>query len=920
MPKKLLGGVCDGHTSFSEPHPSLITINTVVNGKSIYAMLDTGATTSLISQSQLDHIPHPKVNPIQTTATLGDGQTKILIKGVVELGITINDITTMITALIVDSLGANLILGMDWCKANNVTVNIGESQVEINHPQEGTTTTPFIEGGSVDVRLADCLNLFPNHEHIAKMQVPISTAMLALFLPDPKLCAKLKIQAPDALVEIKDFTFYMSIYNPSQNRHALRKDTKIGSIYYQSSKDILYSMSSITNRPVRMEHDIQVNAIQTNEQQKLPITTQLDDVLHGLVKHVNDVDDHNDFLDIMRQNKRLFDTSRMTRANTKIHHTINTGNHPPTSVRPYYKTVQQRKVMQQEVGKLLDQGILRPSNSPWSSPVLLKMKPDGSYRFLVDFRRLNSITEKDSYPQPSAEELLYRLAGHKYFTKLDLRSGYFQIPIDESDIPKTAIITQDGLYEFTVLAQGLMNAPSTFQRVMNELLANGRWDYVVVYLDDIVIFSQTMKEHKQHVADVLSTLHNANFQVSPTKCSIAVETIEFLSHIVTGDKVKPSPDKIKAIVEIAPPKTLAQANKFIGKVAYYRKFIRDFAKIAAPIHKVTNKTRTKRHEFKWGTEQQEAFEKFKAILTTAPLFLDFPNHNLPFILSTDASEFRIAGVLKQHTENGMKICYYKSRLLNDTERRYSASEREALAIFWCLNELRNYIGDSEVTVETDHKPLVNMHRKKAYGNKRIDNWLIQLQDMIPQINEIKYRRGVDNAGPDYLTRCETISTEEQQQSYFAITRSMAKQTNLHAPPPSMITTKEIKATTTLTAAMKGQPSSTTIASDCTDLITSSSTRAATLIADLTLEKIKTEQNNDKNIQQIISNIRTQKQTGNFEFHQDLLYRLITKTNHGTKSKRIYLPSCMINDVLKAFHDHPISGHFGMKRTLYKISA
>ena len=882
----------DGRTSFPQPHPSLIIIGTFVNGSLIHAMLDTGATTSLISQSKLNHITHPPIQPIQTTATLGDGQTQIIVNGAVELNVTINDITTVITALIVDSLGANLILGMDWCKSNNVNVNIGKKQVEINHPQYGTTTTPFLDFGSVDVRLAECISLLPHQEHIVKMQVPISSATLALFSPDFKKCAKLNVQVPDAFVEIKDFSFYMSVYNPNKYVHTLANNTKLGSVHYQSNDERMYNILEPVNQSTMTEQNVHLHSIQSKEQQELSNLSALDNVLQELVVHIDDKQHRNDFLNILRQNKRSFDTSKMTRANTKIHHTINTGDHLPTSVRPYYKTVQQRKEMQQEVGMLLNQGILRPSNSPWSSPVLLKKKPDGSYRFLVDFRRLNSITKKDSYPQPSAEELLHRLAGHRYFTKLDLKSGYFQIPIHESDIPKTAIATQDGLYEFTVLAQGLMNAPPTFQRVMNELLANGRWDYVVVYLDDIVIFSKTIEEHKQHVADVISTLHKSHFQVSPPKCSIAVSKIEFLSHIVTCDKVEPSPDKVKAIVDIAPPKTLSQANRFIGKVGYYRKFIRDFAKIAAPIHKVTNKTRTKRHEFRWGQEQQDAFDKFKSILTSAPLFLDFPDRSVPFILSTDASDLRIAGILKQNTTDGLKICYYKSRLLNDTESRYSTTEREALAIYWCLIELRNYIGDSEIIIETDHKPLVNMHKKKNYGNKRIDNWLICLQDLIPQIIEIKYRRGIDNIGPDYLTRYETIGIDNQQQSLSAITRSMTKQTT-----PSALSIPTV---------IEDNP------------ITSPPLHTTTPIVDFTLEKIKMEQDKDTDIQLIISRIQAKQKMDNFVLYNSILFRLMVKRNNDTKSKVTYLPASMINTVLTAFHDHPISGHFGVQRTLYKI--
>ncbi len=527
----------DGRTPFQQLHPSLITISTLVNGKPVQAMLDTGATASLISHAELDKMLHLPIQTIQTTATLGDGKTHIIINGTVELQVTINDITTIITALIAESLGANLILGTDWCKSNNVNVNFGQKQVEIHHTQYGTTTTPFLNNGSVDVRLAESVSLLPHHEHIVKMNVPISSATLALFSPDLKHCAKLNVQVPDAFVEIKDFSFYMCIYNPHKYVHTLANHTKLGSVHYQPNDEMMYTILNSANQSNTAEQSAHLHSIQTNEQQATSNLSSLDIILQALVAHIEDKQHRHDFLHILRQNKRSFDTSSMTKAHTKIHHTINTGDHLPTSVRPYYKTVQQRKEMQQEVGMLLNQGILRPSNSPWSSPVLLKKKPDGTYRFLVDFRRLNSITKKDSYPQPSAEELFHRLAGHRYFTKLDLKSGYFQIPIHATDIPKTAIATQDGLYEFTVLAQGLMNAPPTFQRVMNELLANGRWDYMVVYLDDIVIFSKTIEEHKQHVADVISTLHKSHFQVSPPKCSIAVETIEFLSHIVTCDKV-----------------------------------------------------------------------------------------------------------------------------------------------------------------------------------------------------------------------------------------------------------------------------------------------------------------------------------------------------------------------------------------------
>ena len=196
---------------------------------------------------------------------------------------------------------------------------------------------------------------------------------------------------------------------------------------------------------------------------------------------------------------------------------------------------------------------------------------------------------------------------------------------------------------------------------MSHLIATARWNYIAIYLDDIVIFSDSLKDYKRHVAEILSILDTAHFKVSPSKCSIAVHQIQFLSHIITKSILRSSQNKTKTILDIPLPRTVSQANCFLGKIGYYRKFILDFARIGAPMHKFTKKTCTKRHESYWHTGQQEAFEHFKTIWTTFPLFLHFPDPSVSFIVSTDDSLIRIADVLKQQTSSGLKICYYRSR-------------------------------------------------------------------------------------------------------------------------------------------------------------------------------------------------------------------------------------------------------------------
>ncbi|CAF2802509.1 unnamed protein product [Rotaria sp. Silwood2] len=928
-------------------------------------MVDTGATHTLIARSALETFSHPPINKsFTTTAVLGDASTTIIVHGFVRLCIYVNCVPTYASVFVVNSLGVDFILGMDWCLNNGVLLHLREQQLIVRHPVYGHTIVHFLDSVSIPIRLAQSIQLAPCHEHIVRTFIPLSFASCVSYTPDRILCRRKKICIPDALLKITRFHSYILIHNAANTPCTLRKDTIVGTIDFFNNFPTPINVTTFPSSLCLSSSHLPLISLSSIQPTSVNQISTLDSILCDLVNHIIDEEEKNDFSAILNRYRRVFDVSKPTIAKTQLPHVIVTGDHVPISVRPYYRTIEQRKELQHEVDKLLMDNIIRPSTSPWSSPVILKKKPDGTYRFLVDFRRLNSITKKDAYPQPSAEELIFRLSGHSYFTKLGLKSGYFQIPIVESDKEKTAFVTPDGHYEFNVLAQGLTNAPASFQRVMNNLLATGRWDYVVIYLDDIVIFSHSLEEHKRHVDEILSILDAAHFKVSPPKCTIAARQIEFLGHIVTSSTVEPSPDKIQAILDIPQPRTLSQANRFLGKIGYYRKLIPDFARIAAPLHKVTNKTRTKRHEFYWHAEQQATFEQFKTILTTAPLFLQFPDPSTSFILSTDASLTRIAGVLKQQTSTGLKVCYYKSRLLTDIERRYSATEREALAIYWCLDQLRPYIAGSYILIETDHEPLSNMHKKHTLRSKRIDNWLLKLQDLLPQIIAIKYRKGTDNVGPDFLTRYDPVDpsssilefpssslhpssntssgtstplpqrisppnsssldsdwprgTETWEPIVLSpvVTRSKARMTSnpspitsLDQPSPDILSDHihDEHHDASNTIPIPSDPPTTTIPSN-----------SNTTTLDLSLSRIKTAQHSDPETLSIIKRIHDHPSDPRFVLQDDTLFRINSFSGNANPSRVPFLPKSLISLVLHTYHDHPLSGHFGVHRTLARI--
>ena len=360
---------------------------------------------------------------------------------------------------------------------------------------------------------------------------------------------------------------------------------------------------------------------------------------------------------------------------TDVQHAILTGEHQPISQPPHRLPPAYHQTVGKELEDMLEKKIIRPSASPWTSPIVLVKKKDGSLRFCVDYRKLNALTKRDSYPLPRIDDTLDTLADARIFSALDLASGYWQIGIKEEDKSKTAFVTKQGLFEFNVMPFGLCNAPATFQRAMDALLAELKWHSTLVYLNDILIYSKSPGEHLHHLQEVFQRLWNANFTLKASKCQFRLKQVKYLGHMISKKGVSPDPEKISSIHGVEAPKNVRKLQQFLGMASYYRRFIKGFADIAAPLTNLLHKET----KFEWSKECNDAFQTLKSALTSTPI-LRMPNFTKAFKLITDASNVGLGAVLTQEENRHEHVIAYASCALNSAECKYSATERECLAI------------------------------------------------------------------------------------------------------------------------------------------------------------------------------------------------------------------------------------------------
>lgn len=425
-------------------------------------------------------------------------------------------------------------------------------------------------------------------------------------------------------------------------------------------------------------------------------------------------------------------------------HTIRLTCDKPVNVKQYPLPFDKEKQVREEVDKMIALDVIEPSDSAYSSPVVMVKKSDSTNRLCNDFRELNKHTVFDAEPIENPESLFATLRDKKYFTKIDLCKGFWQIPLEEKDRQKTAFKAPQGLFQFKRVPFGLSTAPSSFARLMRKLKLEEVG--AISFFDDILVPSDSWSKHMTSLKGVFEKLANEGLTAKPSKVEIGFQTIQFLGHTVGNGTMKPTEGKVSKILSLPQPQTKRQVRSLLGLVGFYRRYVENFAHITAPLVDLTKKGKC--NKIKWSQECETAFRTIKSVLSSAPVVL-LPNFEKEFIIRADASDEGLGAALLQADDHGdLRPILYASRRLLDREKRYPIVERECLAVVWAVDKFQKYIYDKQFVIETDHRPLTFLRTSRS-TNGRLQRWALALQEYTFTLVPIS---GDSNVEADLLSR------------------------------------------------------------------------------------------------------------------------------------------------------------------------
>ena len=546
----------------------------------------------------------------------------------------------------------------------------------------------------------------------------------------------------------------VELYNPSDEPVQLYKSVTLG---------LITPLDSVTDVKLETDDGVAKAVYQVKEssiqEEQLPIE------LETLVEETSLVlttAQQNDFRKLLLEFRDIFAAKDEPLGQTNVvQHTIKTEGEP---IKCGYRRVptglKDEAIKEEERMKSL--GVIEPSESPWAAPVVLVRKKDGTLRYCIDYRRLNSVTKKDSYPLPNIQDCLDSLDGAKYFSSMDLCSGYWQVQLSEDAKDKTSFYgAGGGLWRFKVMPFGLCNAPATFERLMERVLGQLQWQICLCYIDDILIFSRTVVQHLEHLRTVFLRLRKAKLKLKPKKCHFFQRQVSFLGHIVSEDGVSMDPQKVLKIKDCPAPQDVHEVRSILGLFSYYRRFIPHFSETARPIIKLTEKNR----QFQWQDVHQQAFENLKQALTEASV-LSHPRTEGQFILDTDASDEGIGAVLSQVQDGEERVLAFGSRTLTKTERNYCITRRELLAVVYFVQQYKHFLLGRHFLVRTDNSAVrywTKIHSETYDPQGQTARWMVKLAmfDF-----DIKHRPGKQHLNADGVSRkpflkCAQCETRHQ---------------------------------------------------------------------------------------------------------------------------------------------------------------
>lgn len=719
----------------STPPCKLSAIRLLFGDVWVEALVDTGSELTLMTIEFANSVLKNKVDTSKIVSSCKTANDESMhIYGKVNLNFKIENRKFCEEFALVEKSPFKIILGLDFMVKHRLWPNVfdrfamlGDEKIPLYpiYPQNDGQNT-----STVYVCFTSAVKIPARSEVIVPAKLlNLGNASHSLFVPDENWCSENDVFIASALVAPKSHTVPVRLLNVHNKPICVEAGIPVGELQDLNSLKVFEfsEKTGLSQGPNIFEKCFGENSL-VSESQK--------NILKQLLEKNRDV--------FSSENEPLGKTNL-------VKHKIETGDHEPVKSKQFRLPFRQKEQLSQIVLDMQKDGIIVPSNSPWSANMFLVKKKDGSMRPVVDYRGLNSITKADVYPLPRIEDCLDSLAGAQFFSTLDLRSGYWQIAMDPQSQEKTAFTTPFGHFEFSVMPFGIKNAPSDFQRIMEIALSGLQWKSCIVYIDDILVFSRTFDQHLKDLENVFSALRKVNLKIKPTKCTFLRKEVPYLGHIVSREGIRPDPEKISAIVKAEPPKTVKQLQSFLGCIQWFKRFVPNLAEKVYILYKLT----AKGEKFSWNENHTKAFENVKNYFLNPPV-LKFPifDKESTFVLTTDASNYALGAILSQMRDGkDVGVIAYASRVLNKHEKNYATIEKEALAIVWATKNFRHYLYGAKFIVRSDHKPLKWLLNLKDPSSKLM-RWTLKLQEYNC---EIEYTPGKENGGADWLSRNLNVS-------------------------------------------------------------------------------------------------------------------------------------------------------------------